>query len=166
MTGLLLLSFSLMLHGVATNIVLIGICRFLMGSCVGWLSGIPLIILVESVPAKIRGRMSTTAEISYILGIIYMSISCYIAFDSYTQGNWRIVSQLNSLLALMSFILVLLKADESPRFHLVKGRYELAWIGMDKMGATNKRTLYVKLTLEEVILSKYTNIERETNKVA
>lgn len=92
MTGLLLLSFGLMLHSFAYNIVIIAISRFLMGVTVGWLWGIPLITLVEIVPAKIRGRVATAGEACYILGIVYMAFSCYLAFESYTVGNWRVLS--------------------------------------------------------------------------
>lgn len=92
MIGLMLLSFALMFHSFANGVVILGISRFLMGTTAGWLWGLPLIIMIEIVPAKFRGRISNAAEVSYILGVIYMSFSCLLAFDSLVQGNWRVLS--------------------------------------------------------------------------
>ena len=91
MMGLGICTSTMMVHSLVTNVALMGICRFLLGVSVGLMWGLPLILLIEIVPAKIRGRIVIAGEICFILGIIYMALSALVLFDSYTVGNWPVI---------------------------------------------------------------------------
>jgi MFS family permease len=76
MIGLLQVSIGLMLHSIADSVALIVICRLMLGMTVGWLWGLPTILMIEIVPASIRGRVATAGELFFILGIVYLTLCC------------------------------------------------------------------------------------------
>jgi len=99
-------SCGLLLISVATNIYLIAISRLILGITVGWLWGLPTVLIIEITPARIRGRVAALMEMFFISGIVYMAGCCQFAFTSYDVGDWRTIAMVNSFVGLVAFILV------------------------------------------------------------
>ena len=50
--------------------------RFMLGMTIGWLWGLPTILMIEITPSPIRGKIAAAMEMFFIAGIVYMAILC------------------------------------------------------------------------------------------
>lgn len=155
--GLLLLSLSLLLYSCVSSVFWMALCRAACGMTIGIILGSSFIQIVELVPPRIRGRCVVAGEVCFIFGILYMTILCILTFESFDEGNWKLVLRLNSALSAFCSIGVLLWVHDTPRFHLVKGRCEVAFEMIDRMGFSNKKAGYTPLSENEVIIINVTN---------
>jgi len=82
-----------------------------------------LIGFAEITPKKNRGSAMTLIGLFYVFGELLCCLIAYLTTDNlnFTSGNWRGLLIFSSFLALISFVLLLLWLDESPRFSLIKG---------------------------------------------
>ena len=88
--------------------------RFAGGLAVGVVSVLSPMYIAELAPARIRGRMGATYQLSITAGILASFTINYFLRNT-GEWNWRLMFLSGALPSLLFFV-VLLKAPESPRF--------------------------------------------------
>lgn len=89
------------------------------------------IIAGEIVPVQIRGRYLVMLQLIYIMGILYLIIQCAIYMDSLSSGNWRVMLRINILSPIISLLGSYYFLEESPRFYIMKGEYDVGFNILD-----------------------------------
>jgi MFS family permease len=79
---------SMLGTGLATNIWIFTVARFLGGIAVGGASVLTPMYISEVAPPKLRGRLVATNQLAIVTGILIAFFSDYI-IDSVFHGSWR-----------------------------------------------------------------------------
>jgi sugar porter (SP) family MFS transporter len=98
------------------------ILRFIGGIGVGISSIVVPAYISEIAPAHLRGRLVATYQFQIVFGILIAFLSNYLLTDIIPQ-DWRVMLGVEAVPALVYLILVL-KAPESPRWLLLKRNNE------------------------------------------
>jgi MFS transporter, SP family, xylose:H+ symportor len=111
--------------------------RFLGGLAIGAASVVTPIYIAEVSPAEFRGRLVALNQLNIVLGIVLAFLSNYIIASLVpSEYGWRwmfgIVTAPSAL-----FLMVTLLLPESPRWLVVKARYEIARQAMIRLGFSN-----------------------------
>ena len=77
--------------------------------------------------------------ISINLGLLYGVLIAYYTLTSLTSGNWRLMIILSAIPGFAAWVVGLMFIDESARFAIVTGHYELAFEILNKMNKYNGR---------------------------
>lgn len=80
--------FSMLGTGLAPNISIFVVARFLGGVAVGGASVLTPMYISEIAPPKLRGRLVATNQLAIVTGILVAFFSDYL-IDSVLQGSWR-----------------------------------------------------------------------------
>ena len=110
--------------GLATTFTAFIIFRFLGGIAVGGISILSPMYVAEVSPPAIRGRMCTMYQMSIVIGIL-ISYCINYALHDIGPWNWRWMF-ITGALPSLAFLLLLMKAPETPRFLYRKGRLDEA----------------------------------------
>ncbi len=106
--------------GLAPNFALFLSARFLGGIAVGGASILSPMYVSEVSPPTIRGRMGALYQLSIILGILISYAINYLLRNA-GPSNWRWMFLTGAVPALF-FLLLLLRAPETPRYLMIAGR--------------------------------------------
>ena len=121
------------------SIVILSVCRFLLGFGVGVSSFIVPLYLSETTPASIRGSMGTLFQLMITIGIFLISLTnVFIAKTFVTPTTalplmFLVVALFALLMFIGSFVL-----PESPRWLMLKGKKEQAIATLKKILRTQE----------------------------
>ena len=105
---------SMLGTGLAHNIWLFTIARFIGGIAVGGASVLTPMYISEVSPPKLRGRLVATSQLAIVSGILVAFFSDYM-IDSIFHGSWRWMFLAGVLPSLLFFILLFF-ISRSPRW--------------------------------------------------
>lgn len=117
---------SMLLTGLATNLWMFIIGRFIGGLAVGGASVVTPMYISEVAPPKLRGRLVATAQFAIVLGILVSFFSNYL-IDSLgaTDNKWRWMF-LFGVFPSAIFFFLLFFIQRSPRWLVKTGRIQEA----------------------------------------
>ena len=118
----LLYLISALATGLATNLTIFVIARFIGGLAVGGASVLSPMYISEIAPPKIRGRLVATAQLAIVIGILVAFFSNYLLVDI-GANNWRFMFWAEGIPAFAFFVLLLF-VSPSPRWLVKMGRLE------------------------------------------
>ena len=135
------------------SIVILSVCRFLLGFGVGVSSFIVPLYLSETTPASIRGSMGTLFQLMITIGIFLISLTnVFIAKTFVTPTTalplmFLVVALFALLMFIGSFVL-----PESPRWLMLKGKKEQAIATLKKILRTQEE---INFEIKEIIFNGY-----------
>jgi len=117
---------SMLMTGLATNLWMFIIGRFIGGLAVGGASVVTPMYISEVAPPKLRGRLVATAQFAIVLGILVSFFSNFI-IDSMGGGEnkWRWMFLFGVIPSIVFFILLFF-VQRSPRWLVKTGRIDEA----------------------------------------
>lgn len=110
--------------GLATNLTMFVIFRFMGGLAIGCASVISPMYISEIAPPKLRGRLVALSQLAIVTGILVAFFSNYLLMDT-GENNWRYMFLAGAVPAVIFFILLFF-IDQSPRWLVMVGRVEEA----------------------------------------
>ncbi|MCX6250026.1 MAG: sugar porter family MFS transporter [Bacteroidetes bacterium] len=110
--------------GLAVNLSMFVIFRFIAGLAIGGASVLSPMYISEIAPARQRGRLTATFQLAIVIGILVAFFSDYLLIDT-GPANWRWMFMAGLLPGLALFILLYF-VSESPRWLVKVGRMEEA----------------------------------------
>jgi sugar porter (SP) family MFS transporter len=112
---------SMLLSGLATNLWVFIIGRFIGGLAVGGASVVTPMYISEVAPPKLRGRLVATAQFAIVLGILVSFFSSFI-IDSIAKNDckWRWMFLFGVIPSAIFFVLLFF-VQRSPRWLVKKG---------------------------------------------
>lgn len=116
--------FSMIGTGLAPNIQVFIVARFLGGIAVGGASVLTPMYISEIAPPKLRGRLVATNQLAIVTGILVAFFSDYI-IDSVLQGSWRWMF-LAGVIPSFIFGILLFFIPRSPRWLMKVNREDEA----------------------------------------
>lgn len=111
--------------GLAANFSMFIVGRFIGGLAVGGASMLAPMYVAEVSPPALRGRMGTLYQLSIVLGIVVSYCINYGLRDS-GPANWRWMF-ITGVIPAVVFLVLLVRAPESPRYLCKAGRKEEAY---------------------------------------
>lgn len=116
--------FSMLGTGLAPNISIFVVARFLGGVAVGGASVLTPMYISEIAPPKLRGRLVATNQLAIVTGILVAFFSDYL-IDSVLQGSWRWMF-LAGVFPSLIFGILLFFIPRSPRWLMKVNREDEA----------------------------------------
>jgi len=113
------------------------ILRFIGGVGVGVSSIAVPAYISEIAPAKVRGRLVATYQFQIVFGILIAFLSNYLLAELIVE-DWRLMLGIEALPAL-AYLLMVLKAPESPR-----------WLLLHRQNETEARQVFTELNSENI----------------
>ncbi len=121
----------------AIGLPMLLVFRFLVGLAVGGSSVLSPVYIAEIAPAKWRGRLVGSFQISVVVGILVAYLSnYYIGTLGLGLADWRWMFGVAAVPALLFFVL-LFGIPNSPRWLATKGRNEEARRVLNEIGASD-----------------------------
>nr|WP_166180013.1 MFS transporter [Altererythrobacter segetis] len=120
--------FSLMsgLSGLATSLPQLLLIRACFGFAMGGEWGLGASLVMETIPAKMRGAVSGLLQSGYPTGYLVASLVYYLFFDAI---GWRAMFFIGVLPALF-VLFIRLRVEESPTFVARRGHARPEWLGL------------------------------------
>jgi sugar porter (SP) family MFS transporter len=117
---------SMLLTGLAVNLTMFIIGRFIGGLAVGGASVVTPMYISEVAPPKLRGRLVATAQFAIVLGILMSFFSNFI-IDSLggNESKWRWMFLFGVIPSVIFFVLLFF-ISRSPRWLVKTGRIDEA----------------------------------------
>lgn len=110
--------------GIAPNITIFIISRFIGGLAIGASSVLCTVYISEIAPPRHRGLLASTFQLAIVVGILLSLISNYILLNI-GENNWRWMLFSGALPA-VAFFIMLFFVQKSPRWLVKKGRIDEA----------------------------------------
>jgi sugar porter (SP) family MFS transporter len=149
---------SMLLTGLATNLWLFIIGRFIGGLAVGGASVVTPMYISEVAPPKLRGRLVATAQFAIVLGILLSFFSNFL-IDSLGGGEnkWRWMF-LFGVIPSIIFLILLFFIQRSPRWLVKTGRIDEAREALNRvnnLSDPDELIKEIKESLDTEVLSNY-----------
>ena len=144
--------------GLATNISMFILFRFIGGLAIGGASVICPVYISEISPPKHRGVLTATFQLAIVLGILMSLISNYLLLNI-GEHNWRWMLFSGALPA-VAFFIMLFFIRKSPRWLVKKGRIEEAKKNIEELSSHEIDTNQTIIDIQESI-----NIENLGKKI-
>lgn len=106
--------------------------RFIGGLAVGGVSLVSPMYISEVAPAEVRGRLGALYQMSIVTGILISYCINYLLHDI-GPDNWRWMFA-TGVIPSVIFLILLLRAPETPRFLFLAGRRDEARAVMNQLG--------------------------------
>lgn len=103
----------------ATDVVMLGIARFIGGLGVGASSVVAPLYITEIAPAKYRGQLVAAFQFNLVVGILVAYLSNYAVDAAGFGDNWRLMLGIEILPAML-FLVMLFRVPRSPRWLITK----------------------------------------------
>jgi len=103
----------------ATDVVMLGIARFIGGLGVGASSVVAPMYITEIAPAKHRGQLVAAFQFNLVVGILVAYLSNFSVDAAGFGNNWRLMLGIEILPAFL-FLFMLLRVPRSPRWLVTK----------------------------------------------
>lgn len=91
----------------------------------------------------------TMLGINYTIGELIACVIAIMTLDNFKSGDWHALLAFSTVPAFIAWIAALFFLDESPRFALVTGKFDLGISVLKKMYRENKKTEAPLLSEEE-----------------
>lgn len=144
--------------GLASNISIFILFRFIGGLAIGGASVICPVYISEISPPKHRGILTATFQLAIVLGILMSLISNYLLLNI-GEHNWRWMLFSGALPA-VAFFIMLFFIRKSPRWLVKKGRIEEARKNIEELSSHEIDTDQTIIDIQESI-----NIENLGKKI-
>jgi MFS family permease len=118
--------------GLAPTFTAFVVARFAGGLAVGTASLLSPMYVAEVSPARLRGRLSTLYQLSIVTGILVSFCVNYLLRDAGPE-NWRYMFMTGVIPSIL-FLVLLLRAPETPRFLLKTGQSAEALAILERIG--------------------------------
>jgi MFS family permease len=138
--------------------------RSIFGMIDGIFSPMAYTYLAEVTPAKNRGKFMTILGVNYTIGELIACCIAIVTLENINSGDWHALLAWSTFPALIAWISSYFFLDESPRYQMVKGEYELGLNTMKKMCLENKKSDYLMTAEEEkqiIMTYENTRLKRE-----
>lgn len=150
--------FSMLLTGLATQLWMFILGRFIGGLAVGGASVVTPMYISEVAPPKLRGRLVATAQFAIVLGILISFFSNFI-IDSLGAGEnkWRWMF-LFGVIPSAVFLFLLFFIQRSPRWLVKTGKIEEAreaLVRVNNQADPDELIREIKESLNTEVLSRY-----------
>ena len=122
--------------GIAPNINIFVLARFLGGFAVGAASILSPMYISEIAPAQSRGRLVAIYQLSIVIGILISYFINYILHDI-GDNNWRWMFITGAVPSLIFFVLLFL-VPETPRYLFKKGDRKGSYQILEKINGKDK----------------------------
>lgn len=126
--------------------------RFIAGLGVGQTPVVGPVYIAEVTPASIRGLCTCLFTGFVYLGIVlayFTNYGCQVNMGDSTAARWQVPTSLHIIFAGLIFLLTLAQS-ESPRYLIMKGRYEKAAQAMARLRNLPQHHEYVASELEHI----------------
>lgn len=155
---------SMLLTGLATNLWMFIIGRFIGGLAVGGASVVTPMYISEVAPPKLRGRLVATAQFAIVLGILLSFFSNYI-IDSLgaVDNNWRWMFLFGVIPSFVFFVLLFF-IQRSPRWLVKTGRIDEAreaLLRVNNIADPDELIKEIQDSLDNEVLSHYSVLFRK-----
>ncbi|MDP4282051.1 MAG: sugar porter family MFS transporter [Bacteroidota bacterium] len=110
--------------GLAVNLTMFVIFRFIGGLAIGGASVLSPMYISEISPARMRGRLVALSQLAIVTGILVAFFSNYLLVNT-GENNWRWMLMAGAVPAIILFVLLFF-VTQSPRWLVMKGRVEEA----------------------------------------
>lgn len=145
-----LFTLSAVATGAASDFILFNIARFIGGIGIGVASALSPMYIAEISPAAVRGRLVSLNQMTIVLGILGAQIvnwllaepvpAGYTASDILASWNgqmgWRWMFWAETLPA-AAFLFLSFLIPESPRWQMLHGREDKAWVTLMHIGGAD-----------------------------
>jgi len=148
----LLFVVSMLGTGLANNIWVFIVARFVGGIAVGGASVLTPMYISEVSPPNLRGRLVATNQLAIVTGILLAFFSDYV-IDTVFQGSWRWMFLAGTIPSTLLFLLLFF-ISRSPRWLMKVGREGEA---RDVIGRVNPGA-----DVDEIILSIQDSLKKES----
>lgn len=118
--------------GLAPTFATFVIARFVGGLAVGTASLVSPMYVAEVAPPKLRGRLGALYQLSIVTGILVSFCINYLLRGS-GPDNWRYMF-MSGVIPSILFLVLLLRAPETPRYLFMAGRHDAALIILERIG--------------------------------
>ncbi len=136
--------------------------RFFVGIGIGFVVSSLTSLITEMIPTYYRSFVLNILWVFYPFGIIYICVLSIFYIKDQEFLDWKKITLINSyssiIMVIISFMLC-----ESPRYLLLKGRYEEAFKILDRLGKASNRSLSDS-DKEKIILESKLIEEQNKNK--
>ena len=102
------------------------VTRCLLTFACGFYSPIGFTYILEVVPPSLRGKIVTLGNAMIFLGQLYICFIGLFTLDVLDQGNWRLMTILSTIPAIVSLVLKCFYFEESVRYLLIDNQFERA----------------------------------------
>lgn len=140
--------------GLASNISVFIISRFIGGLAIGASSVLCTVYISEIAPPKHRGMLASTFQLAIVVGILLSLISNYMLLNI-GENNWRWMLFSGAFPA-VAFFLMLLFIKKSPRWLVKKGRIDEARLIIEELSMHEIDTEQTIREIQESIHSENT----------
>ncbi len=144
--------------GLANQIQLFVLARFIGGLAVGVASVLSPTYISEIAPASHRGRLIITFQLAIVIGILVAFFVDYLLIDV-GKNNWRYMFLSESLPALL-FLLLLYRVKKSPRWLMKIGQQEEAEAIIKEINPAGIESGILDEIRQSIELEKLENQER------
>ena len=121
--------------------------RFIGGLAVGAVSLVSPMYISEVAPAEVRGRLGALYQMSIVTGILVSYCINYLLHDI-GPDNWRWMFA-TGVIPSVIFLVLLLRAPETPRFLFLAGRRDEARAVMDHLGDSQHEVAAASASLSQ-----------------
>ena len=118
--------------GLAPTFATFVIARFVGGLAVGTASLVSPMYVAEVAPPKLRGRLGALYQLSIVTGILVSFCINYLLRGS-GPDNWRYMF-MSGVIPSILFLVLLLRAPETPRYLFMAGRHDAALVILERIG--------------------------------
>jgi sugar porter (SP) family MFS transporter len=139
--------------GLAANISVFIIFRFVGGLAIGGASVLCPVYISEISPPKHRGLLASTFQLAIVVGILLSLISNYLLLNIGDQ-NWRWMLFSGAVPAI-AFFMMLLIIKKSPRWLVKKGRIQEAKKNIEELSSHEIDTEQTIIEIQESINTEY-----------
>lgn len=123
--GSSLIFLGVVLQTVSVNIGMFIAARFIIGLGIVYTQSCSPMLITELSHPQYRSRLTTIYNTLWYLGSIIASWTTYGTLKMQSQWSWKLPSILQAFPSVIQLFLIWLVPD-SPRYHIVKGRHEVA----------------------------------------
>ena len=133
--------------GLANNLTVFVIARFIGGLAIGGASVLAPMYISEIAPARLRGRLVATSQLAIVSGILLAFFSNYLLMGS-GESNWRYMF-LAGVIPSVIFFVLLFFVSQSPRWLVMVGRNEEAKEVLTKLNPNED----IEKTMDDIVQS-------------
>ena len=123
----------------SNNIIQFVILRFLLGVSIGISHPMTDCYIMETFSIWYRAKVVGFYKIFYIIGEFTTAIFALFTLESLEEGNWRLLLVFMAIIALFTWIYLLIFFDESCRFLFFIGDEKQAFSVLEKIPWSKKR---------------------------
>jgi MFS family permease len=141
---------GVVLQTVAINIGMFIAARFIIGLGIVYTQSCSPMLITELSHPQYRARLTTIYNTLWYLGSIIAAWTTYGTLKMHSQWSWKLPSVLQAFPSVIQLFLIWLVPD-SPRYHIVKGRHEVAKKIFERFHAPASGQDFVESEYREVL---------------